>query len=223
MSNINELLRTALLKASDPGEGDEEPEILPACGGFETNGISEERRRSIKREQEEEILFNKQQAIMEEERKVAEMKFDSDIYNIPTSGLDRMVERAKYIPLRLTYEERKALRLVCSATSISNYTDAVDQQFKSKIKRQHVMLQYIVSFLSGIITSNNYDEGRSVIENRNFIDYQKQIRNHLEIARRYKITNPEKMRSEYGKLVYLIQDAGKHILSIYAYVYMWNI
>jgi hypothetical protein len=29
----------------------------------------------------------------------------------------------------------------------------------------------------------------------------------LEIARRYKITNPEKMRSEYGKLVYLIQDA----------------
>ena len=29
----------------------------------------------------------------------------------------------------------------------------------------------------------------------------------LEIARRYKITNPEKMRSEYGKLVLLMQDS----------------
>ena len=37
-----------------------------------------------------------------------------------------------------------------------------------------------------------------------FIDKLQKL---LEISRRYKITNPEKMRSEYGKLVYLMQDA----------------
>ena len=68
-----------------------------------------------------------------------------------------------------------------------------------------MQLQQIVAFLTGIIAATNYDKGQEVLANRNFADYEEDIQNMLEIARRYKITNPEKMRSEYGKLVYLMQ------------------
>jgi len=37
-----------------------------------------------------------------------------------------MVERAKYIPMRLTYDERKQLRLLEATLQASSYTDRVD-------------------------------------------------------------------------------------------------
>lgn len=118
-----------------------------------------------------------------------------------------MLERAKYIPLRLTYEERKSLRLVNASINVSDYTTAVDIAFRNKARRNHVQLQHIVAFLTGLIAATNYEKGQEVLADRNFAAYEQDIQTMLEIARRYKITNPEKMRSEYGKLVYLMQDA----------------
>lgn len=200
---INEILRKALEEASNPGDGDEEPEILPAPGGFETHGRrepEEDEEEAAKRREYEQ----KGKAMFEEERRVAEMSFDPDAL-LPC---DSMVERAKYIPLRLTYEERKALRLVNASVNVSDYTTAVDIPFKNKARRRQMQLQFIVAFLSGIIVATDYDKGRTVLSDRNFEPFEGQIQKVLEIARRYKITNPEKMRSEYGKLVYLIQDAS---------------
>ena len=119
-----------------------------------------------------------------------------------------IAERAKYIPLRLSYEERKALRLVNAAINVSNYTSVVDNDFKSKSRRQSSQLQHICAFLSGLISAFDYNQGQDVLSDRNFAEHEEYIQTVLEIARRYKIMNPEKMRSEYGKLVYLMQDAN---------------
>ena len=142
-------------------------------------------------------------AMEEEERRVAALTFDPDAL-LP---FENMKERAKYIPLRLTYEERKSLRMVNSAINVSDYTNTVDVEFKKKARRQHVQLQQIVGFLSGIVACTGHEEGQIILEDRNFEAYENMLRTKMEISRRYKITNPEKMRSEYGKLVYLMQDA----------------
>jgi hypothetical protein len=61
--------------------------------------------------------------------------------------------------------------------------------------------------MTGLVSARDYAKGQEVMADRNFAVHQDMLQEMLEIARRYKVTNPEKMRSEYGKLVYLIQDA----------------
>ena len=67
--------------------------------------------------------------------------------------------------------------------------------------------QHIVAFLTGLVSSHDYRDGQTLLEDRNFTQSERLLRSTLEIARRYKITNPEKLRSEYGRLMYLMQDA----------------
>jgi hypothetical protein len=197
-NTINELLMKALEEAAKPGVGDEDPEILPAPAHTSSGVAAEEEdapEAKIRRNEQEE----KNKAIEEEERRVAEMNFDYDAL-LPSSSLR---ERAKYIPLRLSYEERKDLRLVNAAINVADYTNTVDVVFQNKARRQHTQLQYIVAFLTGLIAATSFATGQEVLANRNFSLYQELIQRLLEIARRYKIENPEKMRSEYGKLVIL--------------------
>lgn len=201
--SINELLRNALLEASVPGTGDEEPEVLEAPGGRETHGRDNPEETEAER-MERERLEAKHRAIVEEERRVAELSFDAHAL-LPC---EQMEERAKYIPMRLTYEERKNLRMVIAAINVSDYTNSVDVAFKNKAKRRHLQLQYIVAFMSGLVVATKYEHGQAILSDRNFAPFERDIQNKLEIARRYKVTNPEKMRSEYGKLVYLMQDAN---------------
>lgn len=142
-------------------------------------------------------------AILEEERRVAALTFDEEALAPPDP---RMREQTKYIPLRLTYDERKNLRLVNSAIAVSDYTNAVDMPHKNKARRQHIQLQQIVAFLTALVAGHSFCDGQAVLESRNFGEHEVALRSMLEAARRYKITNPEKMRSEYGKLIYLLQD-----------------
>ena len=116
-------------------------------------------------------------------------------------------ERAKYIPLRLSLGERKMLRLVEACMTTSDYTTLVDRPFKSPARRTHEQLKGVTCLLRGLVTACDYRAGQKLLQDDNFAEYQTFYRKMFEIARRHKIMNPEKMRTEYGKLVYILQDA----------------
>ncbi|CAI5734470.1 unnamed protein product [Hyaloperonospora brassicae] len=119
-----------------------------------------------------------------------------------------MLERAKYIPVRLTYEERKLLRALEAALCVSCYTDKLDTPtFVAPAKRVRAQLQDVCGFLSALAVASDYKAGQEVLDEKNFAESAEFFQGIFELGRRYKIMNPEKMRGEYGKLMYLLQDA----------------
>ena len=117
------------------------------------------------------------------------------------------VERAKYIPLRLTLGERKYLRLLDAALQVSEYTDKIDTLSfgLSKAKRIVHQIRELCAILSGLVLSADYKLGQELFADRDFqcnAEFYQQI---FELGRRHKIMNPDKMRTTYGKLIYLLQ------------------
>lgn len=110
-----------------------------------------------------------------------------------------MKERSKFIPLRLSLAERKMLRLVESAMICSDYTSIVDREFKSSTRRMHMQLKGITSIIRGLVIACDAQAGENIGEDSNYGAYENFVRKIFEIARRHKIMNPEKMRTEYGK------------------------
>jgi len=136
---------------------------------------------------------------------------DEEFDDISVKGVDdshnSVKERAKYIPLRLSMGERKMLRLVEATMNCCDYTTEVDKPFKSSTRRTHAQLKGITSVLRGMVTACDYSAGQKLMAEDNYSDFDKFFCQMFEIARRHKIMNPEKMRTEYGKLIYLLQDA----------------
>ena len=81
------------------------------------------------------------------------------------SRLDDYVHRAKFIPLRLTLIERKYLRLLEAALTVSEYTDRVDIVLpygKSKVKRIVAQIKEICAVLSGLMLAADYKTGQQL-------------------------------------------------------------
>ena len=104
---------------------------------------------------------------------------------------DLFIERSKYIPLRLTLDERKVLRLVQAALNVSDYTDKVDILcFEYKTKRMAAQLKDICAILSGLVIANDYSKGQQLLKDKEFSDFSEYFQNVFEIGRRHKIMNP---------------------------------
>ena len=122
--------------------------------------------------------------------------------------LSSIKERAKYIPMRLTHEERRLLRLLEGALSVSEYTDKVDVlTWRSKTGRIQAQIKDVCAILCGLTVAQNFKRGQQLIVNRDFDDLAEFFQGCFEVGRRYKVMNPEKMRDTYGKLLYLLQDS----------------
>lgn len=117
------------------------------------------------------------------------------------------VERSKCIPLRLTLIERKYLRLLEAALSVSEYTDKIDTLSfgQSKAKRIVHQIRELCAIMSGLMLSADYKKGQELFQDRDFQENAEFYQQIFELGRRHKIMNPDKMRSTYGKLIYLLQ------------------
>eukprot|EP00878_Enallax_costatus_P015187 GHUV01015899.1.p1 GENE.GHUV01015899.1~~GHUV01015899.1.p1 ORF type:complete len:497 (+),score=185.62 GHUV01015899.1:58-1548(+) len=118
-------------------------------------------------------------------------------------------ERCKYIPLRLELKERRLLRLLEAALNVSEYTDKVDiLAWRSKTSRVHAQIKDFCAILSGLVVAQDYKRGQQLVADRDFDQNSDFFQDVFEIGRRYKIMNPEKMRSEFGKLMYMLMDSA---------------
>ncbi|KAJ7129260.1 hypothetical protein C8R44DRAFT_776297 [Mycena epipterygia] len=119
------------------------------------------------------------------------------------------VERSKFIPLRLNLGERKYLRLLEAALSVSEYTDKIDTIGfgLSKAKRIVQQIRELCAIMSGLLLSADYKRGQELFTDRDFQANAEFYQLIFELGRRHKIMNPDKMRTTYGKLIYLLQDS----------------
>ncbi|CAO3595986.1 unnamed protein product [Absidia cylindrospora] len=125
----------------------------------------------------------------------------------PTFG-DWMIKRAKHVPLRLDAQERGMLRLLEAALNVSEYTDRIDIiSYSNKAKRIVLQIKDICDIISGLLVSGDYKLGARLFAEQSIKENEEFFQRVFEVGRRYKIMNPEKMRSNYGKLMYMLMDS----------------
>jgi len=122
-----------------------------------------------------------------------------------------IADRAKYIPLRLNDEERRLLLILEDALKVSEYTDKVDVISHTRENEMKRELTALLSYIAGMYTAQNPKKGRKLFATRNLLDNADFFKHVFEIGRRHKIRNPDKMRTSYGKLMFILMDIRQHL------------
>lgn len=158
-----------------------------------------------------------------------------------------LTDFAKYVPLRLSAEERSLLKVLEQALHVSEYTDQVDVAMGvvrrgQKVRRMQDGIIEVCQIATGLAvasghqrihaessseeggTSSLFDRIRNNGKKKNGKDASadnlttswasRELKENaaffqtlFEVGRRNKVLNPSQMRSTYGKLMYILQDA----------------
>lgn len=122
--------------------------------------------------------------------------------------LDTPITNAEHIPLRLSPQERKIQRLIRGVILASSYTDKVDSASAVKRKnRELLIVKELTSALTGLIVGLDMRKAGAFLRDHEFTPYQHEIQAAVEMFRRYKMMNPDLLRTDYVKFLYMIQDA----------------
>ncbi|KDO23456.1 hypothetical protein SPRG_21020 [Saprolegnia parasitica CBS 223.65] len=128
---------------------------------------------------------------------------------VATKEAQVLAGRAKYIPMRLSDAERVLFNLLDASLNVSEYTDKVDiLSYRSPVKRILTELTDLFNIMSGMMVASDFRNGKKKVLDRAYMDNADFFKAVFEIGRRYKIMNPERMRNNYGKMIYLLQDAS---------------
>lgn len=69
--------------------------------------------------------------------------------------------------------------------------------------------------VAGLVVAQDYKRGQQLVADRDFDVNADFFQDVFEIGRRYKIMNPEKMRSEFGKLMYMLMDSADSTVQVW--------
>ena len=121
---------------------------------------------------------------------------------------------ATWVPMRLLPEERELLQTLEGVLEVSEYTDKVDVSFdyfgwrtggSQKAEIIDRELEEVLHLVLGMCVAGNYAKGKRLLE-RELAENVEFFQTVFEIGRRYKVMNPDKMRTTYGKLMHMLMD-----------------
>ena len=117
--------------------------------------------------------------------------------------------KCAHFPMRLNQKERVYLEILQGALDTSEYTDNVDiVSYYRKDKTIKKEIEELLSIISGLMLASNFRLGENLIAGNCLADNEAFFQNVFEVGRRYKISNVDKMRSVYGKMMHMLQDAS---------------
>ncbi|KNH05524.1 hypothetical protein XU18_3495 [Perkinsela sp. CCAP 1560/4] len=119
-------------------------------------------------------------------------------------------QSTKNLPIRLSHAERKSMRLLSGIIKTMCYTDRVDTGMLAAkpTKRKQIQTTEIFNFCFSVLVGSEFNCGIDISEHPSKLKrYENKLCALIERLRRYKFLNPDRLRMDYTKFLFMLQDS----------------